>query len=95
MSTTEVILDKRVNLHNEDVSDFVSVSNDSIRIYESTIQSLKSQLEQAKQGNLETIEETLCASCKRSMEESLLGDTYREREMDGIHEMTKKMDSQR
>jgi hypothetical protein len=92
LSTTEVILDKRVNLHNEDVSDFVS---DSIRIYESTIQLLKSQLEQAKQGNLETIEETLCASCKRSMEESLLGDTYREREMDGIHEMTKKMDSQR
>ena len=54
--------------------------------YETTIQSLKVQLEQAKQENLETVEEALCPSCKRSMEESVLGDTHRDAISAGINE---------
>ena len=40
-----------------------------------TIKSLQQQLERARaEANLETVEEALCAQCKRSMEESLLGE---------------------
>ena len=41
-----------------------------------TIKTLREQLE--KSGNLETVEEALCPQCKRSMEESIHGNTVKE-----------------